>query len=423
VLLISALAHGKLRWQVVLIHLINVLLLYYWVKFSFFLQDNHALYYGEGASYYKTSYVSLVRFISGYSSVAIAYAGSALLLLLLGWAVVYAFRKKLRFRSLLEENYTVFAFIVVTLILGFYAGKKLMGINYPEDRTGVFFYVFFVLLVAFAADTFSLYSKAFASVVIVAFGLHFALAFNLRKHSLINYESIPHRFYEYLVKEQQTKPGRITIAGHRMRELIYAYDNYRNNGLLNPMDGPEFLHLNADYALALRNEKAFYEPYYTVVDSEPDWNYVLLKRKTPIRRIPRLTMAPKLHATGNAEFYDIYKYEKDTLVESKNPVLAEFTFRVKNTDVPNRAWLVLQIDTAGGHYYYQRIALNWLHYKWDESQTYTYDIVSGPLARKLTAIKAYIYNPNGQQLDIEADKFELDELEGEGVQIVSDVVN
>lgn len=414
----------KLDLKAITAHLINLLLLFYWVKFSFFLQDHNALYYGEGLSYYKTTYLSLCRLLSGSGALWAAYAGSALLAGAFLAAIMHFFRKERSIKIALRSRSTVFAFLTGTLIIGFYLLKKLVGINYPEDRTGLFLYVFFIIFIAFAADMVtSRYNNILPALILAAFAIHFVFALNFRKHSLVNYESVPQRFYDYLAAEQGKQQSRITISGHRMREFFYAYDNYRNGGALNLMNGPDYLQMNGDYAIALKNERHDYKRYYAEVDSEPDWNYVLLKRKEPLNRVLRMNLPLNQHFDGSDEFYNIFIKNQDTIAESHNPVLAEFDIQVKNRDVPNRAWIVMQIDTAqDAHYYYSRIPLNWLHYKWDESKTYTYSLLSGPLDRKIS-FGFYIYNPQRQHIDIAVKSLRIYELQGKGARVVSSVSN
>lgn len=415
----------QINWKMIFVHGINLLLLYYWISFSLFLQENHALYYGAGESYYKTTYLSLSYLLSGYKSQLIAYAGSALLLATLCLAGFSMLRTRKSFQEWIVSRTVVFSYFITALILGFYLLKKLAGVNYPEDRTGLFLYVFFILFLAYALEPFSgKWNKPAGLLILLLFSGHFIGSLNFRKHSLINYESVPQRFYDTLVREQAGQKTPITIGGHRMRELFYAYTNYRNNGTLNLMDSPDFLNMNADYAVALRNEEKDFSPYYAVIDSEPDWNYVLLKRRTPVRRALRMDLQLDKHMEGDAEFCDLFIRKQDTIIHSQNPILAEFEFSVVNKDVPNRSWIVMQIDTAqDAHYYYKSIPLNWLHYKWDESRTYTYSLISGPLDKKLSTIGFYIYNPNRQQVDIRVKRLRLYELEGAGVQKKSAVLN
>lgn len=426
VIAISQIINKQLKWKVVTIHLLNLGLLLYWIKFSFFLQDSNALYYGEGTSYYKTTYLSLTRLLSGYTESWIALTGTVVLISSLIATAFICVKEKFTLKSLLQNNTVVLFFILSSLIIGFYTLKKLMGVNYPEDRTGLFFYVFYVLAIVALCDYLPdmINNKLFGMIIILAFGTHYAMALNFRKHSLTNYETIPQSFYDYLVQEQKQRKERITIAGHRVRELFYAFYNYRNDGYLNLMDDSDFLHMNADYALALKNEKGYYQLFYDEVMTEPDWDFVLLKRKYPIMRKLVMNIPLNIKAQGTNEFYDIWMLRRDTIIESQKPIMAEFDFKVINKDIPNRAWISLQLDTSeSAHYYYKHMTLSALHYKWDENKIYTYSLCTGPIRKKLSYFGTYIYNPNLQNIDIEIKALRFYELHGKGVDVVSKVVN
>lgn len=427
ILMFSQFINNQFSWKVLLIHVLNLGLIYYWVKFSFFLQDNNALYYGDGLSYYKTTYLSLVKLLSGYSEKWMAVSGSIILVLAMLWAIYKTLKLKFDFKQIVSDNFILLSVILASLILGFYALKKLMGVNYPEDRTGLFFYVLYVLSIVYALEDFfrTKAAKFFSFMVLGLFITHYVLALNFRKHSLVNYETIPQSFYNYLVNEQHQRKERITIAGHRVRELFYAFDNYQNGGELNLMDDSDFLHMNADYAIALKNEKGYYQNFYEEVMEEPDWNFVLLKRRFPITRKQTLDLKLDLKIEGQDEFYDIYKVIKDTLIQNHLPIMVEFDFKIVNSDVPNRSWLVMQLDTntQGGHYYYKRIPLNWLRYKWDEQKLYTYSLSSGSIHKNLQNMSFYVYNFQKQNISIHVLGLRLYELHGKGVDVVSKVIN
>lgn len=426
ILIISQILHRSLKIGEIIIHLINFILLWCWIQYAFFLQNNGALYYGGGTEgYYTTTYLSLFYLLVGFKNEFPAFFISFLMLSITLKILLNIYRQRPPIIALSESKSFIYILLMGDLIIEFYLLKKIMGVNYPEDRTGLFFYVFFILFLAYTLDNFKIKNEVIASSFIMIIAMtHFILFLNFRKHSLINYESIPQRFYDRLVEEQKNHLEKITISGHRMRELFFAYDNYRNDGALNLADGADYLYLNGDYAIALKNEEKDYAPYYREIDFDPDWNYVLLKRKHPLKRELMLNINPNLHFEGNDEFYNIFIQSHDTILPGSDPILAEFDFQIKNWDVPNRAWLVMQIDTAqDAHYYYKRIPLSWLHYKWDENKTYTYALVSGPIQKKLTTLGFYIYNTGKQHVSIDIKSLKLYRLKGEGSDRISDVLN
>ncbi|HYC30103.1 MAG TPA: hypothetical protein VEB42_14820, partial [Chitinophagaceae bacterium] len=149
-------------------------------------------------------------------------------------------------------------FILLALIIAFYMLKKLIGVNYPEDRTGLFFYVLFMLSLVFMFDGFNKPVGQLAIAFPLIFLFHFISNLNFSVHCWRIYETIPQSFFDRLVSEQSTSERQITVAGHRVREFIYGFQNYNSNGKLTHITAPEALQMNCDYAIAYEQDKPYY---------------------------------------------------------------------------------------------------------------------------------------------------------------------
>ena len=158
-------------------------LFYYWLSFSFFLQDNGALYYGEGDSYWKVTFLTLVKLLIISPSVLLKYSLVSFFIICIGLNLFYNKQYFLKlFEQFKKPSLSLLLLIILcVLILGFYAMHKILGINYPEDRTGLFYYVFFVLFVAFTFNeiNFSAAKYMLLSICILIL-IHFALNLNFR---------------------------------------------------------------------------------------------------------------------------------------------------------------------------------------------------------------------------------------------------
>jgi hypothetical protein len=317
--------------------LINTALILYWVKFSTYLKDQNGLTHGAGESYWQVTFVTLIYIVTGsWSQPVQAIIVTVVSVLTLAGIVNY-----IKTKPTLKETLSNFHFFFLALFLAeiaaMYLMKKLMHINYPEDRTAFFFYFTFILYTAFLIDKLDAHWLNYLSLVISCVILiHFAFKLNFRKHELYIYDTFPPRFYEKLLKEQKTQKMPITIGGHRCREFIYGFMNYRSDGALNAMDAPELLHMNCDYLVAKAGEKPFYDRYYTEIDSEPDWSFRLLKRRDKITNKLELEIKDK-HFDGDGEFYELLNDTNNALFPNKNPIRADFTFKVNKVPVPFQA--------------------------------------------------------------------------------------
>lgn len=403
------------------IWLLHFAAMYYWLSFSFYLQDNGALYYGEADSYWKRTFVTLIQLITGYETAPVKYILvsffdiTLLLTLYVNRKNLFKITEQLKKPSLS----LLFAAVLSLLIIAFYAMNKLKGINYPEDRTGLFFYLFFVLLVCFTFD--KLPAKAstitlYAASLLIA--IHFFYNLNFRKHSLYVYETIPQHFYDTLVNEQKKTTEHITIGGHRVRELFFGFLNYRNGGYLNPADPTETMQMNCDYYIARKEADHDYQNYYDVIDTEPDWGFMILKRKEKITRTLLTEVKNKPLETNDGEFLEIYK-KTDTTFSSKNPLLAEVNFDINKISVPAGTWLVFQINDSASQTSYKRYPLQWTGDDNNGKKNLTFGLTSGNLPPKMKTLVCYFWNINKQPLSIKVNAFRLYQLSGKGVDYVA----
>ncbi|MEO8761919.1 MAG: hypothetical protein ABI388_10655, partial [Bacteroidia bacterium] len=422
ILLIIQLANKKLfTLSTIIIWLLHFMAVYYWLSFSFYLQDKGALYYGAGESYWKVTFVTLLDLLIGFSNPAIKYTLVSFFVITL---LLTVYINKNNFLKILQQlkkpsSSLLMAFVLSSLAIGFYLMHKLMHVNYPEDRTGLFFYLFFVLLICFTFDRLPFIVNSsvllFISLVII---IHFACNVNFRKHSLSVYETIPQHFYDTLVKEQNKSSERITIGGHRVRELFYGFMNYRNGGYLNPADPTEVMQMNCDYYIARNGIDNNYQNYYDVIDSEPDWGFVLLKRKEKIKRILLSELKSNIVETEDEEFKNVYA--KTDTTTNINPVVAELNFDIKQIPVPSNIWMVLQInDSAGQVITYKRYPLYWSGDDLNQRKNLSYSLTSGNLPLGAKTIVCYFWNIKKEPFIIKVNSFKLYQLEGKGIDYVA----
>lgn len=403
---------------IIITWLLHLGAIYYWLSFSFFLQDNGALYYGAGESYWKVTFVSLIQLIVGFEKTWLKYVLVSFFVIVL---FVTVFINKNAFMNVLGQfkkpSFSLlFAFVLGVLSLGFYLMHKVLGVNYPEDRTGMFFYLFFVLLIAFTLDKIpESYNQILLFSTSSLFVIHFCLNINFRKHSLNVYETIPEYFYDRLLSEQAKSKDRITIGGHRVRELFYAFFNYRHGGALNSADPTEVMQMNCDYYIATKQEEKYFKPYYDIIETEPDWGFVLLKRKEKIAKIKQVEVTNFDIKDDNNEFINVYCHYDTTFVNT-NPLIAEINFDINNIPVPVNTLFVFQInDSLDKTVYFKRYPLQWSGYDNNGKKGLRYAIVTGNLPKTSKKIACFFYNVNQQPISIKVNSLKISQLEGRGV--------
>lgn len=401
-----------------LLLLVNLGILFFWIKFSFFYKEQGVLDSGIGEDYWEVSFKSLMLFIFGtdYLWMQLLVLGVFILIVLV--SLFWFFKKPVSFNAVFQPRFFYILFLC-SLVLVFFLLKQLMQINYPEDRTGLFFYLFFALSLVFFFDAAGkTLSWLAAAPMLVGSLIYFALSFNLNSFGHYFYHVLPREFYSYLEQEYHKNGDKtFTIGGHTNREMNYAFLNYRGGGLLNPMDEGTPMCMNCDYYIALEEEKPYYERFYDEVLYDKYWGRVLLKRKQPLERreIPALTQSYRGFA-GSDEFYEFLRVG-DSLLPGRNCLEADMSITFKKAPAPFKAFLVFQVnDEQNNGVYYKRALLNWLADDLSGS-TRRIKLTTGPLPAKISSVIVYLWNIDKKEMDMVLNDLKIYELHGPGVNL------
>lgn len=398
------------------IQVFNLLFLFFWIKFSFFYKAHNVLDAGAGDDYWQVTFKSLIVWIYGTENVWIQILAVFLFCLMVFYATLYFFKSYEGLNSIFIARF-FYPFVLFTLILVFYLQKKLLDVNFPEDRTGLFFYLFFALAIAFIFDNFPKTISALPSILFLfASVVYFIFSLNFSNFSSPFYYTMPKSFYDKL-KSEYDKLGKIyTIGGHRVRELNFAFLNYRGGSMLNPMDDGEQMRMNCDYYYASKYEEPYYRFFYDEIAYEAKWNHVLLKRKTPIAR-KILATAGSQAFKGNSEFFEFLRIT-DTSFSSKNCLEAELGIRFNQMPKPFNAFLVFSVNNLKNEtVYYKRIALNMLADNLSGETKY-FKLVTGQMPPDFKEAVVYIWNIDKKNCDFNLISLQINELYGKGINFV-----
>ncbi|MBA3665981.1 MAG: hypothetical protein H0W61_17525, partial [Bacteroidetes bacterium] len=392
-----------------ILQVVNLALLYFWIKFALFYKEAGALDSGVGESYWEVSFKSLMLFVFGTDYLWLQAVIVVLFALSLLFGMYSFFKNKFALSKIFEPSY-FYLLLLSTFITAFYLQKKLLHINYPEDRTGLFFYLFFSLSVTFLFDQLpSFSSKLFAAIFSVYTVVHLFIAFNLASFNHYFYHVMPPSFYSYLENESQKNADFFTVGGNKSREMIYTFENYRHGSPLNTMDDAEEMQMNCDYYYALKLERPYYRFFYDEVAYDDRWDRVLLKRKQKITRteIQSLTLKSKEFKSSD-EFLGFISFS-DTSLASRNCIETDFDITFKNVPSPFNAFLVCQVsDSLGNNAYYKRVQLNWIAPSLN-NQSKRFKLTTGPLPAKFT-VTVYLWNIKKQPVEITLNKLRIHQL-------------
>ena len=403
---------------IIITQILNILILIFWVKFSFFYKEQGVLDSGVGDNYWEVSFKTLMLFLFGtdalWMQVLILSAFTGILFV----TIKTFFQSPISIDKLFTPK-LFYTLVLALIIAAFYIQKKLLDVNFPEDRTGVFFYLLFVLSFAFVIDSVSIKISGIVSFTLLIPSLSFFIfTYNVHDFSSSFYHTIPKSIYDTLVHESKKSNEVITIGGHRIREMDYAFLNYRGNSVLNCMNNDEQMVMNCDYYLALKSEKPYYKYFYDEIAYDNTWDRALLKRKEKIQRsvLFKMPETPKSYK-GNYEYFEFFRI-KDSVLKTRNCIEVELEITLNKVPTPLRANIVLQVnDKKGEQIYYKRVPLNWLADNLN-GQTKRVKLTTPALPENVGDAVVYIWNYKQQEMDFTVNEIKVLELKGKGVNVM-----
>lgn len=403
------------KFSNIILQTVNIGILVFWVKFSFFYKEHGALDYGVGDNYWQVSFKTVMLFLFGTDALWLQIISILGFFIIAIFSTRYFFQKPVSINKLFTPQ-LFYAKILGAVIAAFWVQKKLLGVGLPEDRTGVFFYLLFVLGFAFAIDQIpQKISSKISLAFIIPSVVFFVATYNIHNFSSFYYHTIPKSMYDTLKNESEKSKEIITIGGHRVREMDYAFLNYRGNSVLNSMDDSEQMIMNCDYYLAMKREQPYYKYFYDEIAFDNKWDRVLLKRKEKIQRseIYKMTGTPK-NRKGNYEFFEFFRL-KDAALKTRNCIEVELEIKFNTVPVPLQANIVVQVnDTKGEQVYYKRVPLNWLADDLN-GQTKRMKLTTGALPENNGDVVVYLWNFKQQEIEFTINEIKVLELKGKGV--------
>jgi len=407
-----------LKFSNIFIQVINIGILVFWVKFSFFYKEHGALDYGVGDNYWEVSFKTLMLFLFGTETLwvqILTILGSIAIAIL---SIRYFFQKPVSIDKLFNPK-LFYAKILGAVIAAFWIQKKLLDVGLPEDRTGVFFYLLFILSLAFAIDQVpQKISSKISLVLLIPSLIFFTATYNVHDFSSFYYHTIPKSMYDTLKEEAQKSHEIITIGGHRVREMDYAFLNYRGNSALNGMDDSEQMIMNCDYYIAMKREQPYYKYFYDEIAFDDKWDRALLKRKEKIQRseLCKMTDTPK-NCKGNYEFFEFIRL-KDSALKTKNCIEVELEIKFNSVPAPLLANIVVQANNdKGEQVYYKRVPLNWLADDLN-GKIKRVKLTTGALPKNNGDVVVYLWNFKQQELDFTINEIKVLELKAKGVNFM-----
>lgn len=279
-----------------------------------------------------------------------------------------------------------------------------LGVNFPEDRVGVYFFPLFILTCIAAIDELGKTTpKArWLAVGFAIFPLHLVSIANLNTTLLWPPWHVSESTYNFALDKQKHAGKDLMISSHYLNELGWSFWNFRNNGVMQPLQRRPVPDTLADMLIARTYDFDFNAvPYTTVFEDKPNGVHVL-ERIRPVKWSDAVALKPRLtQIDGDNEFYELFNDSVNVLPEK----VGYFDFSAV-VDVKGGLWdghLVIISANANGEGTYDYIPMHWLRPQWNGDELHlrrTFHFADDALT-----FKVYFWNIHKNEIHIEISDF------------------
>ncbi|NOR87144.1 MAG: hypothetical protein GQ527_05995 [Bacteroidales bacterium] len=370
------------------------------------------LYYGNLDGLWNLTVQSLMKLITGSENAVI---GSIIIIffLLILFIIVYTIFKQRKVIALWNSNF-VFPILLIGNLIAISLLGNILHVNYPEDRTGLYFFPFFLASILFLLDSVSnkINRKILLFIILpfLFFPIHFLYSLNLSHSSFWIKERIPPRFHQEVLKYSIKEMKNPSIGGYHIRALCWGYENFNQGGVLNQLQTSHYPEIISDYQIVDTTDAINWMPFYNMVDHDPISNLSLLKRK--VIPISIIIDQSNIKNTGqiHPKYFNIYKASVDSL-ENENLLLG-MNFSIHSEKEPFNARIVAEIkDHSNKTVAYEYISLDWRKSKWSgQKGNFNGSLILHQLPKGSEKVIVYLWNIDGENFSIENAQISLNKL-------------
>lgn len=354
------------------------------------------LYYGSDKGFYEVTVWSLVMLIydSWVPAIAIFF------IILSGLAVVFlgAARTGGKISDWLFSNRWFFAWMFIGNIIATILLQLIMKVNYPEDRTAMYFYFFLVLFFCFALDEVKINSIRKFAFIWILLPIHFIFNINLTHSSYWWYEHLPESFYTNIKSRIGNDPEKVSIGGYALMDMIWAYYNHKTGGQLNDIQTADYPSFYYDYLLLYDdNNNAYAEDFYTKLWESPISHIRVLERKEKVQLKFIRESFPADRLNNTDEYINFL--EDDSLRFYKN-ICIDFKTHFQNSDPFFFGMITLGSFVGEERGLHENQEFHLFRTEWNKGYDFHHRIYIQNLSPNATRVMMYLWNPKHQKVNL-----------------------
>ena len=370
----------------------------FFVRYLFEMKTRGLLYYGSEKGFIEVTLKSVTRLIVGVEN---TYIIGFIIVLFIALLIAYVVPKIKQLKSI--EPVDVFVAmlvgnVVIILLLG-----MILHVNYPEDRVGMYLYLFLALAVFFVADAIKHKARYLLVLPFLYFPTQFGFAANITHSKLWYEEHISERFFNKVATYRcigECYPP--VVSGYSMRLLVWSYYNQQKNAKQNELEYVGYENnLLSDYIISRKNEIIGWEQYYTEVDFDTISGLSLLERNNFVEEQLLYTSPTSNFDKQSNEYFNFLEINTDTLAGKNIRINVDGLVKLYSDSLLNGRIIVSLTDSVNTDYGTYNTQLSWQQQKQPNGEykiKYSYLIPN--ISPKVSRIIIYYWNIDKQKVSL-----------------------
>lgn len=363
------------------------------VIFAIRLKQNGALYYGSLEGIWDVTGESLANHTFFTNESTLFIPALIVLIFILVFSIVLL--KKQGFSQLINKPIFIIIFLFFGSIVSFILLSEFFGINYPEDRAGIFLIPLYILSLSFMIDT----SKISDSIAILFFFFPIALLFKLNFNTSIvtpNQRATP----EFIQSVLCIKKSDENLMVYNTIYWAWAMEQLNSN---QPVIGTNHYAANEAYNdIIIINSNAIKQPNtyqdYDTVAIDPFSSFIALRKHHPFKKsLLDSTQIPNQSALG--EYLDLAIYDSILLENSNTNYEIKLTGEFESNLKRHSCIIVCEALTSNGLEQYEYFPIYAFQRDARIPQKFEYSVVLNN-KQQLNQIKVYVWNKDLQTVEI-----------------------
>lgn len=368
-----------------LLHIGFIVVLLPFIKFGFALRTGGALYYGSLDGIWDITGKSLSKYVLFYDADWLQFA---YLLIFLSFIVsLIIILRKTRFVDWLTKPFVLFNLLFFGNLVAALLLASILEVNYPEDRTGMYFVPYFILIIIWLIESFP--RIQFLKLTLLFFPITFLFNISIDTSVFSPDDRLNNELYQS-VKNNIDSSNSIMI--YHILNWTWPYQESHSDEKASVAQFDNHNSILPD--VIVTKTTALHNPdiikLYDTIAHHPPSTHIAFKRKQPLERIPLDTVEQNT-LTGNLLYADLGYFDGSQLT-GKN-VLVSVSGHLKTIAPKNKIHLVVQSFDASGEqvrYFYYSFEATYQSQLIDDD--FSHHFILEKVKPEEKEIKVYLWN-------------------------------